>query len=141
MKIWSQPHLLHAIGELNDGVEDTAGLALHAVADLQRQIEAGWKVAALEMMTGAWAVHRRGIPGTDLGSGVRIIVEDLVPRLPIGREGQGEPFDTAPVVNRIQEGGLLEEAYAGAGGDSTRDRPWATWEGVHTVADPSSVRC
>ncbi|MCF8061735.1 MAG: aromatic amino acid lyase [Deltaproteobacteria bacterium] len=116
IKIWAQPHLLHAIGQLNDGVEDTAGLALHAVADLQRQIEAGWKVAALEMMTGAWALQRRGIPQDDLGAGVAVVVQDLVPRLPIGREGQGEPFDMAPVVDRIRKGGLLEEAYAAAGG-------------------------
>ena len=46
IKIWAQPHLLISVGQLADGVEDTAGNASHTVHDLERQIEAGWTLAA-----------------------------------------------------------------------------------------------
>ena len=115
LKIWANPHLPHSIGQLSDGVEDTAGLALHAVTDLQRAIDGGWKIAALETMIGVWAIHRRNLPLSQLGVGIRPLVEALVPRLPIGREGEDMPFDMGHIVTLFKRGGLLETAYTEAG--------------------------
>lgn len=115
LKILAHPHLPYSIGQLSDGVEDTAGLALHSVTDLGRAIDAGWKIAALETTIGAWAIQRRGIPRDQLGVGVRLVVDALAPLLPIGREGEKEPFDIGVIVERLKEGGLLEDALAQAG--------------------------
>ncbi len=114
LTIWAHPHLTHSIGQLNDGVEDTAGLALHSVSDLKKAVEGGWKIAALEMMTGLWAVRRRDIPAADLGRGVRPLYAKIVPLLPIGTEGADGPFDISGIVDLVKTGGLLEEAFAAA---------------------------
>ena len=50
VKIWARPHLLISVGQLADGVEDTSGHAMHAVHDLQRQLDAGWKIATIELI-------------------------------------------------------------------------------------------
>ena len=115
LKIWSHPHLTHSIGQLNDGVEDTAGLALHSVTDLKQAIEGGWKIASLELMIGTWAVKRRDLPANGLGAGVRPIVEALAPLLPMGAEGMNGPFDISGIVDLFKSGGLLEAAYIAAG--------------------------
>lgn len=115
LKIWSHPHLTHSIGQLNDGVEDTAGLALHSVTDLKQAIEGGWKIASLEMMIGTWAVKRRDLALSDLGAGVRPVVETLAPLLPMGAEGLNGPFDISPVIELFKSGGLLESAYRASG--------------------------
>ncbi|WP_166418136.1 aromatic amino acid ammonia-lyase [Cochlodiniinecator piscidefendens] len=96
-KIWARPHLLISVGQLADGVEDTSGHALHAVHDLQRQIDTGWKIVAIELSIAIWAIHRRRIPIFDLGDGVRKAYEAICPVLPIGKEGD-EPFDLACVI-------------------------------------------
>jgi histidine ammonia-lyase len=114
LKIWSHPHLTHSIGQLSDGVEDTAGLALHSVTDLKKSVEGGWKIAALEIMIGLWAVKRRGISADQLGAGIRPLYEAIVPMLPIGSEGMDSPFDVRAVVDLIKTGGLLEEAFRAA---------------------------
>jgi histidine ammonia-lyase len=106
MKIWSQPILGQSIGQLADGVEDTAGLALHAVWDTAKLLEAGWKVATLEAMVACWAIRRRGLATSQLGAGVRPLVEVLTPHLPIGREGEAR-FDIAPLID-LMRGPLLE---------------------------------
>lgn len=116
MKLWANPVLPLSIGQLADGVEDTAGLAMHAVADADRIVEAGWKVATLEAIVACWAIDRRGLRLEDLGVGVRPLYETLRPMLPIGREGE-EPFDLTPVVARFAESDLLERCLAGAGTD------------------------
>ena len=70
-----------------DGVEDTASHALHAVHDLIRVIDAGWKIAGLELMIAVWAMTRRRLEASDLGLGIRPAFETLGAMLPIGREG------------------------------------------------------
>jgi histidine ammonia-lyase len=114
VKIWAHPYLTHSIGQLSDGVEDTASLALHSVTDLKQSIDACWKIVCLEIMIGTWAIKRRGIPFADLGAGVRPVVETLVPLLPIGLEGTNGPYDIDPVLQRLKAGGLMEEAFAAA---------------------------
>lgn len=112
MKIWSTPILGHSIGQLADGVEDTAGLALHAVWDTANLLDAGWKVATLEAMVACWAIKRRGLERCGLGVGVRPLVDAITPMLPIGREGV-ERFDIAPLID-IMRGPLLEECLDAA---------------------------
>ena len=101
MKIWAHPHLLISVGQLADGVEDTSGHALHAVHDLQRQLDTGWKVAALEMSIAVWAIYRRKIPVDDLGQDVRRAYDLFRPLLPIGSEGE-KPFDLAKVIEAVK---------------------------------------
>lgn len=97
MKIWAHPHLLASVGQVADGVEDTAGNAAHAVHDMARQIDAGFKIAALEAAIAVWAIHRRAIAPRSLGHGLRAVYNDLLGILPVGSEGQ-TVFDLAPVV-------------------------------------------
>lgn len=101
VKIWATPHLLNSVGQVADGVEDTAGHAMHAVHDLKRQLDAGWKIAALEMMIAVWAIHRRKLPLEDLGHDVRKVYDVLRPLLPIGQEGK-EVFDLSVVMDAVK---------------------------------------
>lgn len=101
VKIWATPHLLNSVGQVADGVEDTAGHAMHAVHDLKRQLDAVWKIAALEMMIAVWAIHRRKLPLEDLGQDVREVYETLRPLLPIGKEGI-EVFDLSVVMDAVK---------------------------------------
>ena len=105
-KIWARPHLLISVGQVADGVEDTAGYALHSVHDMGRLIEAAWKVAAIEMIVGVWAVRRRRIPSADLGAGLRGVVDHVAPMLPIRNEG-AEVFRIAPFVDLLRGTELL----------------------------------
>lgn len=100
-KIWARPHLLISVGQLADGVEDTSGHAMHAVHDLQRQLDTGWKIVAIELMIAIWAIHRRRIPMDDLGIGVRHAYETIRPLLPINKEGE-EPFSLSPVIEAVK---------------------------------------
>ena len=100
-KIWAAPHLLISVGQVADGVEDTAGYALHTVHDLNRLVDAAWKIATVEMIISVWAILRRGIDVKSLGEGVRPIVERLKPMLPIQIEGE-EIFDIGPIVNLVR---------------------------------------
>ena len=99
-KIWAQPHLLHSVGQLADGVEDTASHALHAVHDLERQLDAARTIAGIEIVVAVWAITRRGLAIEDLGVGVRPTVEIIRPMLPIGREGR-DVFDLEPMLAAI----------------------------------------
>lgn len=100
-KIWARPHLLISVGQLADGVEDTSGHAMHAVHDLQRQLDAGWKIATVELIIAVWAIHRRRIPVEELGVGVRGIYEVVRPLLPINTEGD-TPFSLTPVIEAVK---------------------------------------
>lgn len=88
VKIWAQPHILISVGQLADGVEDTAGHALHSVFDLQRQIQACWKILAIELTVACWAIDRRRIGVEEMGEGLRDIYLAVRPELPIGHEGE-----------------------------------------------------
>lgn len=101
-KIWARPHLLISVGQLADGVEDTSSHAMHAVQDLQRQLDAGWKIATIELIIAVWAIHRRRIPVEDLGAGVRDIYDVIRPFLPINTEGDA-PFSLAPVIEAVKK--------------------------------------
>ena len=101
-KIWARPHLLISVGQLADGVEDTPSHAMHAVHNLQRQIDAGWKIATIELIIAVWAIHRRRIPVEDLGAGVRDIYNVIRPFLPINTEGDA-PFSLAPVIDAVKK--------------------------------------
>lgn len=103
VKIWAQPHLLHPSGQIADGVEDTASNAVHAVHELSRQIDACWKIIALEIAVAVWAIHRRGLAPESLGRSVHRVYEACIGALPIGREGC-EIYDLAglnAVVRRV----------------------------------------
>ena len=113
VKIWARPSLLNSVGQVADGVEDTASHALHAVHDLMRVIDAGWKIAGLELMIAVWAMKRRRLEAVDLGKGIRPAFEILGALLPIGREGDAI-FDIAPLISELQSGGLLERTLTEA---------------------------
>jgi histidine ammonia-lyase len=102
VKIWAGPHLLISVGQLADGVEDTSGHAMHAVHDLQRQLDAGWKIATIELIIAVWAIHRRRIVVEDLGVGVRHIYGVIRPLLPINAEGDA-PFSLTPVIDAVKK--------------------------------------
>ncbi|MEN8831468.1 aromatic amino acid lyase [Pacificibacter sp.] len=101
VKIWATPHLLNSVGQVADGVEDTASHAMHAVHDLKRQLDASWKIAALEMLVAVWAIHRRKLPLDELGKDVREVYQTLLPLLPIGHEGDAV-FDLAEVIAAVK---------------------------------------
>lgn len=102
VKIWAAPHLLHSVGQVADGVEDTASNAVHAVSDLSRQIDAGFKIAALEAGVAIWAIHRRGLVSEDIGGPLRPVYASLIQELPIEREGQ-TVFDLSTFVSRLRD--------------------------------------
>lgn len=114
VKIWARPSLLNSVGQVADGVEDTASHALHAVHDLMRVIDAGWKIAGLELMIALWAMKRRRLRKADLGRGIRPAMEIIGEMLPIGREGEAI-FDIAPLIAELQSGPLLDRALTEAG--------------------------
>ncbi len=114
VKIWARPSLLNSVGQVADGVEDTASHALHAVHDLMRVVDAGWKIAGLELMIALWAMKRRRLRKADLGRGIRPAMEILGEMLPIGREGD-TIFDIAPLIAELQSGPLLDRALTEAG--------------------------
>jgi histidine ammonia-lyase len=100
IKIWAQPHLLHSVGQLADGVEDTASHALHAVYDLERQLDACRTVCAIEVAVGVWAIDRRGLAPDRLGTVPRLVTEAIRPLLPIGTEGLSA-LDLAPIIDAV----------------------------------------
>lgn len=102
VKIWATPHLLHSVGQVADGVEDTASNAVHAVADLSRQIDALFKIAAIESGVAIWAIHRRGLDAQRIGAPLRPIYANLLAHLPIGREGK-EVFDLTTIVEGFRD--------------------------------------
>lgn len=106
-KIWASPHLLISVGQVADGVEDTAGYALHSVHDLNRLTDAAWKIVTVELIISTWAILRRRIDKQSLGKGVRHIVDRLQPMLPIQTEGE-EIFQIEPFVDLVRRCELLD---------------------------------
>lgn len=90
-------------GQICDGVEDVAGMAPQAADATRALLDEAWQVVALESAIAVWACHRRALPSESLGTGLRRITADLLPLLPIGREGIS-PFDLAPVLERVKAG-------------------------------------
>ncbi len=113
VKIWARPSLLTSVGQVADGVEDTASHALHAVHDLMRVIDAGWKIAGLELMIAVWAMKRRRLNKENLGRGIRPAFQIIGKMMPIGREGE-TIFDIAPLIAELQSGDLLDRALTEA---------------------------
>jgi histidine ammonia-lyase len=105
-KIWASPHLLISVGQVADGVEDTAGYALHSVHDLNRLVDAAWKIVTVEMIISVWAILRRRLDIQSLGERVQLVVERLQPMLPIQVEGE-EIFRLGPIVDLVRSGELL----------------------------------
>ena len=101
IKSLAHPVLLTSVGQLADGVEDTASFALHSVTSLEDMTEHAYTVLAIEMITSCWAIHVRGIDRDDLGASVRRAYDLILPLLPIGTEGN-EPFDIGTVVDAIR---------------------------------------
>jgi len=110
VKIWASPHLLHSVGQVADGVEDTSANSVHAVHDLSRQIDACFKIAALEACVASWAIERRDIPVDSLGEGIRETYSELRKLLPIGVEGQ-TVFDLGPVVRLFRKHAVQQNEY------------------------------
>lgn len=102
VKSWATPYLLHSVGQVADGVEDTASHAVHAVCDLSRQIDAGFTIATLEAVIAIWAIDRRGLRAHDLGAALSPIFDRLRPALPVGQEGQ-IVFDIKPLVHLMRQ--------------------------------------
>ena len=116
VKIWAQPHLLISVGQVADGVEDTAGHAFHAVHDLERIIDAGWKIVAIEIAVAVWAIRRRRLPPQGLGRGVRVVHDIISPLLPIGVEGR-EIFSLRPLIDAVKLDKFVNMAFKEAGID------------------------
>ncbi|MFT6753852.1 MAG: histidine ammonia-lyase [Candidatus Azotimanducaceae bacterium] len=98
IKIWAAPSLLFSVGQLADGVEDTASHALHSVADFERILEAARLVLTIEIIISVWAIQKRGLPTSTLGEDLRPYVEKITPMLPIGKEGI-DVFSIEPIVH------------------------------------------
>jgi histidine ammonia-lyase len=98
IKIWAAPSLLLSVGQLADGVEDTAGHALHSVADFERILEAARLVLTIEIIVSVWAIHKRGLSTATLGEGLQPYIEQIAPLLPIGKEGI-DVFSIEPIVD------------------------------------------
>lgn len=104
IKIWAAPSLLLSVGQIADGVEDTAGHALHSVADFERILEALRLVFSIEIIISIWAIQKRQLNTDSLGEGLRAYVEQITPELPIGREGL-QVFSIEPIVEILQRMG------------------------------------
>lgn len=102
VKSLAQPMLLTSVGQLADGVEDTASFALHTVQALESLLFHAHTVLAIEMLTSVWAIHRRGVDLDDLGERTREAYDVILPLLPIGTEGH-DPFDIGSVVEAVRE--------------------------------------
>lgn len=100
VKIAANPHLLHSVGQVADGVEDTASHAVHAAAELQKQIDLCWSIITLETIIAAWAIDRRAIAASQLGKDVAEVYEEIRPYLPIGEEGN-KLFDLGTLVTQF----------------------------------------
>ena len=100
-KIWAAPSLLLSVGQLADGVEDTAGLAFHSVADFERILEAARLVLSIEILVSVWAINKRGLPTSDLGESLREYTDQITSLLPIGKEGL-DVFSIEPIINVIR---------------------------------------
>ena len=98
----ANPTALLFHGQIDDGVEDVAGGAPFAVAQLEKLIEAGWTVIAVEAICAAWAIHHRGIPVEALGRGTGAMYRRLLPLLPIGREGDAV-FDVGTIIAVLRD--------------------------------------
>ena len=106
-KIWARPHLLMSVGQVADGVEDTAGHAFHSIHDLHRLIEASWKIVTIETIVSVWAIHRRRLSVENIGRAVRLIYKKLLPLLPIGTEGH-EVFNLDILVQSFRGYELID---------------------------------
>jgi histidine ammonia-lyase len=96
------PALLNYSGQVDDGVEDVAGNAPQSVAETVRALIPAWNTLGIEAACAVWAIHRRSLPLNMLGEGVQSIVAQILPILPIGREGLSI-FDLSPIVGILQE--------------------------------------
>lgn len=101
IKIWAAPSLLLSVGQIADGVEDTAGHALHSVADFERILEALRLVFSIEIIVSIWAIQKRGLRTDSLGEGLQSYVAMITPELPISREGL-EVFSIEPIVAMLR---------------------------------------
>jgi len=101
IKIWAAPSLLLSVGQLADGVEDTASHALHSVSDFERILEAARLVLTIEIIVSVWAIRKRELPTASLGEGLRSCVEQVTPLLPIGKEGI-DVFSIEPIVDVLR---------------------------------------
>ncbi len=100
-KIWAAPSLLLSVGQLADGVEDTAGHAFHSIADFERILEAARLVLSIEIIVSIWAINKRGLEASGLGEGLREHATRITPMLPIGKEGL-EVFSIEPIVETLR---------------------------------------
>jgi histidine ammonia-lyase len=98
----AHPAMLNYSGQLDDGVEDVAGNAPQSVAETVRALVPAWNAVAIEAACAVWAIHRRSLCVETLGEGVQALVSNILPILPIGREGV-TIFDLTPIVNLLQE--------------------------------------
>lgn len=94
----AQPALLHYRGQVDDGVEDVAGMAPLSVELLGRLLESAWLVVAIEAAIATWACARRGIV---LGPSLEAYAEGLRALLPIGQEGL-EVWDAGPLIDLVR---------------------------------------
>lgn len=101
IKIWAAPSLLLSVGQIADGVEDTAGHALHSVADFERILGALRLVFSIEIIVSVWAIQKRQLPVESLGKGLRAYVGRITPELPIGQEGM-TVFSIEPIVELLR---------------------------------------
>jgi histidine ammonia-lyase len=101
VKMDASPVALHSVGQVADGVEDTAAHAMHASLRLKSQLDAAWIVATIELMTAIWALARRAIPPAQMGRGVARAYDKIAPLLPIGREGE-TVFDLTECVELVR---------------------------------------
>jgi histidine ammonia-lyase len=97
----AHPAMLGYSGQLDDGVEDVAGNAPQSVAETVRMLEPAWNVVAIEAACAVWAIHRRSLDIAALGDGLRSVVKQILPILPIGTEGQ-RVFDLGVIVDILK---------------------------------------
>ncbi|WP_322864854.1 hypothetical protein U5922_000880 (plasmid) [Aquicoccus sp. G2-2] len=101
VKIWAAPSLLLSVGQVADGVEDTASHAFHAVSDLEKMLGAARLALTIEIIISVWAIRKRGLPTYALGAGLREYADIVAPLLPIGREGY-QVFSIEPVADALR---------------------------------------
>ena len=114
VKMAAHPYFGTTVGQLCDGIEDTAGFAMQSVEQTESALADTWTVATLEMIIASWAIARRGLSEADLGPGVRAAFQAILPELPIGREGLKQ-FDLRPLVDAAKSGEIVNAALSASG--------------------------
>jgi histidine ammonia-lyase len=102
MRGLAAPVLLDSGHAVADGIEDVAGSGPLSVQRTAEVAELCWQIVTVEILTALWALSLRDIHPNSIGAQLRPLAAKILPRLPIGREGESV-FDLTPLVEIVRK--------------------------------------